>query len=256
MVDRLGFVPPSEATLPCHDICHIFDEISTHGLIRYRNLFKFERMNSFMKQTLKNRAHGIASIMKNYNTHERTTMSGTIYLDNVAKFQSLCKLQPINGLPFQSLGSYVTSIHVEPPEETGEDRTILYDIPSSNVIEFRGASMNITLTRQDINYLLEDNMDICYEAGFSVLKCIMVGYKTHCTKYPQQFKGDMLGYMRFLLDGSHPTAYQRVIKNFLRRKEPRIRRQIEEDLAVLRNLAVDMREPSLEVRFVTLLCCL
>ena len=187
MVDRLGFVPPSEATLPCHDICHIFDEISTHGLIRYRNLFKFERMNSFMKQTLKNRAHGIASIMKNYNTHERTTMSGTIYLDNVAKFQSLCKLQPINGLPFQSLGSYVTSIHVEPPEETGEDRTILYDIPSSNVIEFRGASMNITLTRQDINYLLEDNMDICYEAGFSVLKCIMVGYKTHCTKYPQQF---------------------------------------------------------------------
>jgi hypothetical protein len=34
----------------------------------------------------------------------------------------------VNGLPFQSLSSYVTSIHVEPPEETGEDRTVLYDV--------------------------------------------------------------------------------------------------------------------------------
>ena len=95
MVDRLGYVPPCEATLPCHDICHIFDEIETHGLIRYRNLFKFERMNSFMKQSLKNREHGLASIMmKNYDTHEKSTMSGTLYLKNVEKFHNLCRLHP------------------------------------------------------------------------------------------------------------------------------------------------------------------
>ena len=94
MVDRMGLVPPCEATLPCHDICHIFDEVLTHGLIRFRNLFKFERMNSFMKQNLKNRAHGLASIMKNYNTHERTTMSGSIYLKNVVKLHRLCRLHP------------------------------------------------------------------------------------------------------------------------------------------------------------------
>ena len=53
MADRFGYVPPCEATLPCHDICHTIKEIVTHGLIRYRNLFKFERMNSFMIQNLK-----------------------------------------------------------------------------------------------------------------------------------------------------------------------------------------------------------
>jgi hypothetical protein len=207
-------------------------------------------MNSFMKQTLKNRAHGVASIMKNYNTHERTTMSGTLYLDNVAKFQSLCKLQPVNGLPFQSLGAYVTSLHVEPPEETGDDRTIIYDIPSSNVIEMRGAPFNITLTAQDINNLLEDNMDICNEVGFSALKLIMQGFIIHRAKYPLQFDGDMLGYMRYLLDGSHPVAYQRVITNFTRRKDPDCRRQINSDLDILRALAVDMETPTLEIRFV------
>jgi hypothetical protein len=250
MVDRFGYVPPCEATLPCHDICHIFDEVKTHGLIRYRNLFKYERMNSFMKQNLKNRAHGIASIMKNYNTHERTTMSGTLYLDNVVKFQSLSKLQPVNGLPFQSLSSYITSIHVEPPAETGEDRTILYDVPSSNVIEFRGMSIGITLTYEDINYLLADNIDLCYEEGFSVLKLIMVGYKSHVAKYPLQFKNDILGYMRYLLDGSHPNAYRRVLTNYIRCQEPECRLVCESDLDILRNLAVHMETPTLDVRLV------
>jgi hypothetical protein len=158
MIDRFGFVPPCEATLPCHDICHIFTEIGTHGLIRYRNRFKFKRMNSFMKPSLKNRAHGLASIMKSYDTHERSTMATTLYISNVEKFHSLCQLHPVNGLPFQSLTSYVSSLHVEPPEETGEDWTIVYDIPSSNV----------TLSTEDINYLLEDNIDICHAEGFSI----------------------------------------------------------------------------------------
>jgi hypothetical protein len=204
-------------------------------------------MNSFMKQILKNRAHGIASIMKNYNTHERTTMSGCLYLHNAAKFQSLCKLQPVNGPPFQSLSSYVTSIHVEPPEETGEDRTILYDVPSSNVIELRGTTFNMTLSSQDINYLLEDNMDICYEESFSVLKSIMLGYKAHCLKYPLQFKGNMLGYMRYLLDGSHPIAYQRAVSNYVRRQKPEDRIICREDLAILKTLAVDTETPTLQV---------
>ena len=191
MIDRFGFVPPCEATLPCHDICHIFTEIGTHGLIRYRNLFKFERMNSFMKQSLKNRAHGLASIMKNYDTHERSTMATTLYLSNVEKFHSLCQLHPVNGLPFQSLTSYVSSLHVEPPEETGEDRTIVYDIPSSNVMELRGVPFTITLSTEDINYLLEDNIDICHAEGFSILKLILVKFLANTTKNQYwQFAGN------------------------------------------------------------------
>lgn len=249
MVDRLGFVPPTEATLPCHDICHIFDEIATHGLIRYRNLFKFERMNSFMKQNLKNRARGLASIMKNYTTHERTTMSGCLYLTNVAKFEQLSRLHPVNSLPYQSLSSYVASIHVEPPEETGEDRTILYDVPSCNVIELRGVPFEVTLSAQDINYLLADNIDICHEEGFSVLKSIMLAHMQGCARMPTWiFKDNILGYIENLLSGANPTGYRRVITNCIRRvRDADIRRQCENDLATLRAL-VASDNPTIVVR--------
>ena len=249
VVDRLGYVPPSEATLPCHDICHIFDEITTHGLIRYRNLFKFERMNNFMKQTLKNRAHGVASIIKNYNTHERSTMTASLYLKNLAKFHTLCHLQPKNGLPFQGLSSYVTSIHVEPPQEAGDDRTILYDVPSSNVIEFRGVTFEKTLYSQDINYLLIDNLDLCDEGTeFSVLRQIMLGFQYNCTRLPQwQYKTNVLGYISYLLDNTHHHAYNRVIGNALRRKTQGVRQQAEEDLTALRQL-VAMETPQINVR--------
>jgi hypothetical protein len=250
MADRVGYVPPVEATLPCHDICHIFQEIGTHGLIRYRNLFKFERMNSFMKQNLKNRAHGVASIMKNYNTHERTTMSGSLYLKNVVKFESLCRLHPVNGLPFQSLSSYVTSIHVEPPEATGEDRTILYDVPSSNVIELRGSSFNVVLSYEEINYLLADNVDLCNEDGVTVLKLIMIGHRDRCVRTPQwRYKDDVLGFIRDLVRLPHTTEYQRVVGNRVRRTKGHVRQQCEADLKVLRDL-VAMREPALNVRYV------
>lgn len=249
MVDRLGYVPPCEATLPCHDVCHIFDEIVTHGLPRYRNLFKYERMNNFMKQNLKNRAHGIASIMKNYNIHERTTMAGTLYLKNVLKFHTLCHLQPVNGLPFQSLSSYVTSIHVEPPHETGEDRTILYDVPSSNVIELRGSPFDVELSYEDINYLLLDNIDLCDEEGFSVLKLVMQSYRYSCNRYSEwQFKGNVLGYVRHLFDNA--AAYRRVIGNFQRRiRDEDTKRLCAADLNVFRAL-VYMEHPTITVRFI------
>lgn len=249
MVDRLGYVPPTEATLPCHDICHIFSEITTHGLTRYRNLFKFERMNNFMKQNLQNRAHGLASIMKNYNAHERSTMSGILYLSNVAKFDELCRLHPVNGLPYQSLSSYVSSIHVEPPEETGEDRTVLYDIPSSNVIEFRGVPFDVTLSAQDINYLLLDNFDICHEEGFSILKVIFNGHRNSSARNPQwQYKDNVLGYIKMLLGRTNSDAYRRIIGNYKRRlRDDEARQQCRDDLAILERL-VNMQRPTLVVR--------
>lgn len=255
MIDRCGLLPPSEMTLPCHDVCHLFEEIVTHGLPRYRNLFKFERMNSFMKQTLKNRAHGVASMMKNYNTHERNTMSGTLYLQNVAKFHSLCQLQPINGLPFQSLSSYVSAVHVEPPEETGEDRTILYDVPSSNVIELRGHPFDVTLSYEEINFLLEDNMDLCTEEGFSAIKLIMQAYRGHCARRAQwQYKGDVLGYARYLFHPTNHGMYKRVIGNYRARvRDVAAKQQCDCDIQVLRDL-VAMEEPHIIVRYVISKC--
>ena len=246
MVDRLGYLPPCEATLPCHDICHLLEEIQSHGLPRYRNLFKFERMNNFMKQNLKNRAHGIASMMKNYNIHERNTMAGTLYLKNVVKFQSLCELQPVNGLPFQSLSSYVTGVHVEPPAETGEDRTILYDVPSSNVIELRGPRFEVTLSKEDINFLLEDNLDLCNEEGFSAIKLVMQAYRSQSVHRANwQFNGDVLGYIKYLFEPANSGIYKRVIGNHRARvRDVAVRKQCDDDLDILRRL-VGLEAPQL-----------
>jgi hypothetical protein len=212
-----------------------------------------------MKQNLKNRAHGIASIMKNYSTHERTTMTGTLYLGNVVKFHQFCRLQPVNGLPIQSLSSYISSIHVEPPEETGEDRTILYDIPSCNVIEFRGVPFEVTLSSSDINNLLIDNVDICYEEGtFSAMKLILLGYNSHRLRSNRFQNNNVLGYMKYLLDGTNPDAFRRVIGNYERRQDADTRKQCADDLAILRSLAVDMETPTLKVRYymINILICL
>lgn len=256
MIDRVGFVPPSEATLPVHDIWHIFEETKTHGLIRYRNLFKYERMNSFSKQNLKNRAHGVASIMKNYNIHERTTMSGSIYLDNVVKFESMCQMQPVNGLPFQSLGTILQSIHCEPPEddEAEGDRTTLYDIPTSNVIEFRGDVTEIILDRDDLNYLLEDNVDICLDEGYSALQVMMRAYIRFIRSNPGRYNNDMLGHMKYVLD-QNPAAYTRIVTRGRRKsRDAESRQQFDDDLALLSTLAVDMETPTMTIRLVDMLC--
>ena len=153
-----------------------------------------------------------------------------------------------NGLPFQSLSAYVTNIHVEPPEETGEDRTVLYDIPSSNVIEFRGSHFPITLSYQDINYLLEDNLDLCNEEGNSALKWILLGYKRNCTQPNSQFKGDILGYMTFLFKDTNREMYKRVVGKYVPRiRDAVLRQHCKDDLIILKTLAA-METPTIDVR--------
>jgi hypothetical protein len=144
---------------------------------------------------------------------------------------------------------------VEPPEETGEDRTILYDIPSSNVIEFRGVPFEVTLSAQDINYLLADNIDICHEEeGSSVLKAIMVGHMHGCARSPSWvYKDNILGYIRSLLSGANPNGYRRIITNYMKRlRTAESRQTCENDLTILRDL-VTSENPTVVVRWVPLI---
>jgi len=65
-----------------------------------------------------------------------------------------------------------------------------------------------------------------------------------------QFRDDILGYIRYLLNGINPNAFRVTIGNYIRRvREVEIRQQCEDDLTVLRNL-VAMENPTLLVRFV------
>jgi hypothetical protein len=60
-----------------------------------------------------------------------------------------------------------------------------------------------------------------------------------------------LGYIKSLLDGSHPDQYKRVIGKQLKNIRSReIRQQGAEDLVVLREL-INMENPTIRVRFVS-----
>ena len=53
-----GLVPPSESTMTIHELIHIHQQIFDQGAPRFSTLFKFERMNLFLKVLLKNNAAG------------------------------------------------------------------------------------------------------------------------------------------------------------------------------------------------------
>ena len=49
VVLRSGLMPPSESTMTLHELMHTCDQILDQGLTRVSTLFKFERVNHFLK---------------------------------------------------------------------------------------------------------------------------------------------------------------------------------------------------------------
>ena len=58
LVARQGLVPPSESTITLHELVHICDQVWDQGAPRVSTLYKFERINLFLKVLLKNTAAG------------------------------------------------------------------------------------------------------------------------------------------------------------------------------------------------------
>ena len=59
IVERVGLVPPSEATITLHELWHVCDQVTSQGVPRRSTLYKFERMNHFLKGLMKNQAAGM-----------------------------------------------------------------------------------------------------------------------------------------------------------------------------------------------------
>ena len=66
LIEHSSLFPPTECTYTLHEIVHIIKQIKDIGPPRYSTLFKFERVNLFIKRMIKNRNHSLASITKNY----------------------------------------------------------------------------------------------------------------------------------------------------------------------------------------------
>ena len=67
LIEHSSLFPPTECTYTLHEIVHIIKQIKDIGPPRYSTLFKFERVNLFIKRMIKNRNHSLASITKNYS---------------------------------------------------------------------------------------------------------------------------------------------------------------------------------------------
>ena len=67
LIEHSALFPPTECTYTLHELVHIIKQIKDIGPPRYSTLFKFERVNLFIKKLIKQRNHSLASITKNYS---------------------------------------------------------------------------------------------------------------------------------------------------------------------------------------------
>ena len=56
---RSGLMPPTESTMTLHELLHTCDQVLEQGVTRVSTLYKFERVNHFLKTLLQNNASGI-----------------------------------------------------------------------------------------------------------------------------------------------------------------------------------------------------
>ena len=63
VVMRSGLMPPSDSTMTLHELMHTCDQVLEQGVSRVSTLFKFERVNHFLKTLLQNNALGIINLL-------------------------------------------------------------------------------------------------------------------------------------------------------------------------------------------------
>ena len=66
LVQHSALFPPCEQTYALHELVHVCDQIPRIGPPRFSNCYLFERLNLTMKRFIRNKCHGMASIMKSY----------------------------------------------------------------------------------------------------------------------------------------------------------------------------------------------
>jgi hypothetical protein len=154
LAERGGLVPPSESTITLHELCHVTDQSTVIGCPRYNNLYKFEKVNKFLKNMLKNVAKGFASIIKNYMEKESIFFESALEFTEIENIQNFTKFLPQNSLGMKSLSSYLQPLYVDYDDE----EIIIYDIPNSNVVQLNGEIKTYKLNKLLFAYIIHDAM--------------------------------------------------------------------------------------------------
>ena len=157
---RTGLVPPSECTITTHELLHLVDQSTIIGVPRFSNLYKFEKVNKFLKEMLKNVAKGFASIMKNYMLKEAIFLETALDVAHVEYINNLQKFLPRDVKSMKNLNSYVNRIHVDISDlPDGLKLTEMYDIENCNVMHLRGETRSDKFNTVLFSYLICNAME-------------------------------------------------------------------------------------------------
>ena len=121
-------------------------------------------------------------------------MSMGLYLANIKKLDNVGMFQLQNSTI--DISDYLSKIHIDYDEN---DTPTIYDIPCSSIIEFRGDSSSISVSRQMMNLLLDRAMTDVGEN--TLLNCVCQLYRSNLAR-SNRFKFDVLGYISFMLSKS------------------------------------------------------
>ena len=157
---RTGLVPPSECTITTHELLHLVDQCTMIGVPRFSNLFKFEKVNKFLKDMLKNVAKGFASIMKNYMLKEAIFLETALDVAHIQYINNLQKFLPRDVKSMKHLNSYVNRIHVDNSDlPDGTKLTEMFDVENCNVMHLRGETRSDKFNTVLFSYLICNAME-------------------------------------------------------------------------------------------------
>ena len=134
---------------------------------------------------------GIASIMKNYCTHESSKINMILHLENLTKLKDIGLYQPCDKSTIFETTQFLQSIHVD----YENDKPCLYDVPSCPIIELRGNSKQLHLKKDDVNMLLDYVISDCTEN--TLLHSLSVSYQNYVRKFPLRYKKKILEFIAF-----------------------------------------------------------
>jgi len=116
-------------------------------------------------------------------------MSMSLYLSNIKKLDNVGKFQLQNSTI--DISHYLSNLHVD---YDGEVPTI-YDIPCSSIMELRGDTITISVSRQQISLLLDRAIPDVDENTLLHHVCQM--YVSNCAR-SNRYAYDVLGYISFM----------------------------------------------------------
>lgn len=247
IVTRSGLVPPSEATIVQHELVHVCSQVWDQGLPRMSTLYKFERINLFLKKLLKNKAAGnndivfnvfnlmcvmsllftagLASIMKNYLIHEISTMNFSLYHDNMAMLYNVAKYQPSETSVFDDMSGYLDNVHIE---QCG-GAPVIYDVPSCFFTELRGHPRELGLSFDFFNFLLMESVDFFEE--LSALYFLHKRYEEYRQEHSRMFSKQFLLFIEYVVTDDYEMGH---LHECFQSLHPLVRTKAENDIEIIR----------------------